>query len=337
MKVLKLIALLMMFSVIIHAQQDKMGWIKVEGNKFVNEKGKAIVFRGVNISDPDKLEKIGKWDKKYFEEAKAWGSNIIRIPIHPATWRTRGTDAYLKLVDQAVEWAKELNIYLIIDWHSIGNLRTEQYFKPGYITTKKETFEFWKIVSTKYANEPVVAFYELFNEPTTMENQLGSCSWSQWKILVTQMILIIRANNPKAIPLVAGFNWGYDLSEMKNDILNIDGIAYVSHPYPEKRSKPWEEKWEKDWGFMAQKAPVILTEIGFALPEEKGVHTPVHGNEEYGTTLTNYAKKNGISWVVWVFDPNWAPMMFSDWNYTPTRQGAFFKKVMTEKEKLDIK
>jgi len=31
-----------------------------------------------------------------------------------------------------------------------------------------------------------------------------------------------------------------------------------------------------------------------------------------------------------VFDPNWAPMMFSDWDYTPTRQGRYFKKVMQD-------
>jgi len=321
----------MLFIGIVHSQPKTLGWIKVDGNKFVDDKGKAVIFRGVNISDPDKLLKDGKWDKNHFAEAKAWGANIIRIPIHPVTWRERGSEAYLKLVDQAVEWAKELGIYLIIDWHSIGNLRTELYFKPGYMTTKKETFEFWQTIAAKYVNEPVVAFYELFNEPTTMNNQLGSCSWAEWKALVTDMIVLIKANNPKAIPLVAGFDWGYDLGEMKNDMLAIDGIAYVSHPYPEKRQKPWEPAWEKDWGFMAKMAPVILTEIGFALPEEKGVHIPVHGDEEYGKILTDYAKKNGISWVVWVFDPDWAPMMFKDWNYTPTRQGAFFKKVMTEK------
>jgi hypothetical protein len=82
---------------------------------------------------------------------------------------------------------------------------------------------------------------------------------------------------------------------------------------------------------VADKYPVILTEIGFALPTEKGVHVPVTGDEDYGKRLVDYAAQKGISWVVWVFDPNWAPMMFSDWNYTPTRQGAFFKQVMQGK------
>jgi endoglucanase len=70
-------------------------WIKVEGNRFVNEYGQTVIFQGVNIADPDKLAKAGKWEKKHFEEAKNWGSNIIRLPIHPAAWRERGSEEYI--------------------------------------------------------------------------------------------------------------------------------------------------------------------------------------------------------------------------------------------------
>lgn len=331
MKQLLLITLLCLWATLTNAQSPKVELIKVSGNKFVDASGNTLIFRGLNISDPDKLDKDGKWAKRHFEEAKAWGANLVRIPVHPGSWRSRGPENYLKLLDQAVEWAKELNLYLIIDWHSIGNLRTELYQNPMYNTTKKETLEFWLTISRKYAKEPIVAFYEIFNEPTTINNQLGSCSWTQWKEIVTDIITVIYANNPNAIPLVAGFNWAYDLSPLNSDPLNIPGVAYVSHPYPQKRSQPWEPQWEKDWGFAAASVPVILTEIGFALPDEKGVHVPVYGDEDYGKRIVEYAKSKGISWVVWVFDPNWAPMMIKDWNYTPTRQGAFFKKVLQEK------
>jgi len=37
----------------------------------------------------------------------------------------------------------------------------------------------------------------------------------------------------------------------------------------------------------------------------------------------------GISWTAWVFDPEWSPTMISDWDFTPTEQGAFFKDVMS--------
>jgi hypothetical protein len=147
-----------------------------------------------------------------------------------------------------------------------------------------------------------------------------------------EMIRIIREKHAKSVILVAGFNWAYDLMPVKDHPVDAPGIAYVSHPYPEKRKAPWEDQWEADWGFVADSYPVILTEIGFALPDEPGAHIPVNGDERYGKALVEYTAEKGISWVVWCFDPDWPPHMFLDWDYTPTRQGSFFRKVMSGEE-----
>jgi len=200
-----------------------------------------------------------------------------------------------------------------------------------YVTTREETNFFWNTVSSRYANEPAVAMYELFNEPTTSGDQFGNMTWSEWKKINEDMIRIIRTNHPRSIILVAGFNWAYDLTPVRSNPVDAKGIAYVSHPYPEKRQAPWEGQWEEDWGYVADTYPVILTEIGFALPDEPGVHIPVHGDETYGKALVDFTSERGISWVVWCFSPNWPPYMFTDWNYTPTRQGTFFRKEMTHR------
>ncbi|TVR73095.1 MAG: glycoside hydrolase family 5 protein [Marinilabiliales bacterium] len=309
--------------------------ISVEGNRFVDENGNTVTFQGVSVADPHRLENIGQWNRELFREISDWGANVIRLPVHPMWWRERGTDAYLELIDQAVEWAREFDIYLIIDWHSIGNLRTELFTRDIYETSLRETFEFWRIIASRYAGEPVVAFYEIFNEPTTSSDRLGAVSWEQWKEIVTDIIIIIFANNPDAIPLVAGFDWGYDLTPVRHSPLDIEGIAYVTHPYPQKRSQPWLPKWEEDFGFAADTYPVFATELGFMQEEERGAHIPVIGDEEYGRTLMRYFREKGISWVAWVFDPQWSPMLIEDWDYTPTRSGRFFRDVMLGKEKLD--
>jgi len=304
-------------------------WIQTDGNRFVNESGETVIFRGVNIRDPHNLEMDGHWTRSHFEEAKQWGANVIRLPVHPRAWRARGGDNYLLLLDQAVRWANELGLYLIIDWHSIGNLKEEKFQHNMYVTTFEETKDFWDVVSSRYSGEPAVAMYELYNEPTVSGERFGEMSWPEWKKMNEEMIRIIRENHPLSVILVAGFDWAYDLTPVKADPVEATGIAYVSHPYPQKRSAPWEEQWERDWGFVADRYPVILTEIGFALPEEKGVHMPVEGDETYGEALVAFSARRGISWVVWCFDPDWSPHMFTDWDYTPTRQGTFFRKVMT--------
>ncbi|MCF7972916.1 MAG: glycoside hydrolase family 5 protein [Phycisphaerae bacterium] len=312
------------------AQTTKaMAWISVQGSRFVNESSDTVIFRGVNIRDPHDLARSGHWTKSHFEEAKKWGANVIRLPIHPRAWRARGAEAYCELLDQAVQWARDLGLYLILDWHSIGNLSQEKFQSDMYVTTVEETQTFWRTMAKRYANEPVVALYELFNEPTVSGDRFGDMSWSAWKQINEDLIRVIREHHPKAVIAVAGFNWAYDLTPIRTDPIQAPGIVYVSHPYPEKRRAPWESQWEKDWGFVADQYPVILTEIGFALPEERGAHVPVRGDETYGNALVEYAAGKGISWVAWCFDPAWAPAMFTDWDYTPTRQGAFFKKVMS--------
>ena len=154
----------------------QLGQVSVSGNKFMVD-GKAIVFRGLDASDPDKLAKDGHWNKEYFEAVKSWGANIVRFPVHPTAWRNRGRNEYLKLLDSGVKWATDLSLYVIIDWHSIGNLRTEMYQSPMYETTRKETFEFSRTMAGRYKGNTTVPFFEFFNEPTVMNGQLGLCSW----------------------------------------------------------------------------------------------------------------------------------------------------------------
>ncbi len=307
--------------------------ISVNGNKFVDASGKTFVFRGLNSSDPDKLEKSGHWDKAYFEEVKKWGANIVRFPVHPRAWRERGQEAYLKIMDEGIKLASEVGLYVIIDWHSIGNLRSGLFQDPMYYTTKEETFQFWQTMATHYRENTTVAFFELYNEPTISGGKYGTCTWDQWKEIQEELITIIRANGSKAVPLVAGFNWAYFLNDVENNPINAEGIGYVSHPYPQKRDKPWEDQWTKDWGFVAAKYPLILTEIGFCGKDDRGAHIPVISDESYGDAIISYTAEKGISYVVWVFDPNWSPMLISDWDYTPTRQGKYFKKALQEANK----
>jgi hypothetical protein len=59
-----------------------------------------------------------------------------------------------------------------------------------------------------------VAFYELFNEPTLYFGQLGSMSWDEWKKINEDLIHLIRAYDRESIPLVAGFDWAYDLTPL---------------------------------------------------------------------------------------------------------------------------
>jgi hypothetical protein len=304
--------------------------IKVEGKNIVTENGEVLRLKGVSFSDPDKLEKNGQWNKHYFQEAKNWGCNVVRFAVHPTALNNRGWEAYFDLVDTGVKLATELEMYVIIDWHSIGNLNTEKFSNKMYITSMDETVKFWKTVAQKYKGNSTVAVYELFNEPTNEGGKLGELSWETWKPTLEKIIDEITKIDNEKIFLVAGMNWGYFLDEVIENPVNRKNVAYCSHPYPQKREKPWEPQWEKDWGSVADKYPIIATEFGFMGADERGAHIPCISDESYGEAIMNYFDKKGISYTIWCFDPNWPPTLITDWNFTPSRQGKFFKAVLSK-------
>jgi hypothetical protein len=300
--------------------------IHVYKNKFVSAKGDTIIFRGVSISDPDKIEHQGHWNKKHFENVKSIGTMLVRIPVHPVAWRERTPLKYMELLDSAASWCTDLGMYIIIDWHSIGNLKMELYQDPMYNTTQKETFEFWQTMARHFAGNNTVAFYELFNEPTTYRGQLGNVAWSDWKKLNEDMIHLIRAFDKEKIELVAGMDWAYDLTPLREEPINAENIGYISHPYPWKRQEPWQPKWDEDFGFAASQYPIIASEIGFGVRPGDKIDS-IH----YGPQIVKYLEERGMSWVAWCYDPEWGPLMLKNWNYDLTEMGKFFKGAMQAK------
>jgi len=298
--------------------------ISVKGNHFVNPAGETMLFRGVAIGDPDKLAGQGHWGPELFAAVKDMGANLVRLPVHPIAWRSRTPDGYLELLDQAVNWCTDIGIYVIIDWHSIGNLKSGMFQSPMYDTSVTETLEFWRTIARRFHGNHTVAFYELFNEPTHFRGMLGTLSWTEWRELNEEMIGVIRFSDKEAIPLVAGFDWAYDLDAIRYDPVRAEGIGYTTHPYANKRPQPWEPKWEENFAFAADRYPVIATELGFGLKPGEVVD-----DNHYGNRITRFLEQRGISWMAWVFDPDWGPPMLKSFDgFALTPSGEFFKQAL---------
>ncbi len=294
--------------------------IQVKGNRLVNSLGDTILFRGLAIADPDKIEGQGHWNKELFAKIRELGATIVRIPIHPVAWRERTPEKYLKLLDQAIEWCTDESLYVVIDWHSIGNLEEGLFQNPEYNTSLQETYNFWRTIAAHYRGVNTIAFFELFNEPTDDFGMLGNLSWDQWKTINENLIKLIRAYGDKAIPLVAGFDWAYDLTPLRFAPIDAQGIGYVTHPYPQKRKPPYALKWDEDFGFAAKKYPVVATELGFTMWNSQD-------NLDYGETIIRFLETNHISWIWWVFDPQWMPNMITSYKtFTLTKSGEFFER-----------
>jgi len=58
------------------ANSKQMPLISVKGNKFVDPNGNTVLFRGLSISDPDKLELQGHWSREHFVKVKEMGAKL---------------------------------------------------------------------------------------------------------------------------------------------------------------------------------------------------------------------------------------------------------------------
>jgi endoglucanase len=129
-----------------------------------------------------------------------------------------GNQSELKsLVEDGVDYATELGMYVIIDWHILHDLTPEKY--------QDEAIAFFDDMSAKYADYDNV-LYEICNEPN------GSTTWSDVKSYAEAVIPVIRANDEDAIIIVGTPTWSQDVDLAADDpITGEDNIAYTTHFY----------------------------------------------------------------------------------------------------------
>jgi len=313
----------------------ELPWLKVEGNRIVDRGGETVVLKGLCICNPPQLQWGGRWNAEYFGIMASWGARIVRIPIGPIDWRQRGSEAVFKTIDEAVEWSKPHGMYVIIDWHSIGDPVKGKFQEPwaeNFRTDEKEMTEFWTAAALRYKEEPTVAFYEIFNEPAGLEYTGNRLEWAEWKPMAERLVKVVRKANPRAIPIVGGVRWSYNLKDIGADPIKDPNVVYAVHVYPGHAPQPWEENWEKSFGYLAAKHPLMLTEFGYD-PDDKIMPGTYRGDDEFGRRITDFAAKKGMSWTAFVFCdlPGWPMPLFKGWeDYTPTMSGAFFKGRMKE-------
>ena len=315
--------------------------IGVSGTQLVAN-GQEIVLKGVSMLDPLAMNRyIEVWEDDYFAQIGAWGANVVRLPIHPSEWSNRfynGSGACtfpqsyqqcrdrMAVIEQAVAWAGEHDMYSIIDWHVIGSLVTGYFQARTYRTDQAETEDFWRQIATRFKGDPRVAAYELLNEPVTDRNgwQVSEAQWIAQRDWFERLVDVIREIDPDKPIICNGLDWGYNLAYAGANPVRRERIIYGAHPYPVK-----PPDWYDYFGYLKETYPVLATEFGFqndgsAVFDESAYQ----GSGLYRTDLDTYLETNGIGWMAWDFSPVWEPTLIADWSYTPTEQGVFYRDRM---------
>lgn len=294
--------------------------LKVNGNQILDEDGKVIILKGVMPPDPAVLNRRGIFNRNFFVGIKETNANVIRIPVHPEEW-VKDEDYLWRYLSPIVNWAGEMNMYVIIDWHYIGNVATGAGSQmPDIDTSPKDlTMEFWDLVATYFRDAPNVIL-EVFNEPESIGAE-------EWQINATEIIQVIRDQKAEQLVIVGGVDFGKDLSWVIENPIIDENIAYASHIFPVHSIDMWQY-W---FGEVAEKYPVLITEWGYMDDNRDVAPDYLIGSEQtYGYSLMEYVDTRGIGWVACWFDDKWKPNMFTkDWK-DYTHYGDFILKELYE-------
>jgi aryl-phospho-beta-D-glucosidase BglC (GH1 family) len=144
--------------------------LEVRGNKITYD-GSPVRLSGVATEDVYNLH-VEERDpaKEYGKLARSWRANVVRISLHPSTWRYYESET-LTLLEEHVQNATDAGLFVIVDYHVIG-------FPDGYYEGVPPEWggppelydsdlalvqEFWDAVSTRIQNRHDI--FELWNEP----------------------------------------------------------------------------------------------------------------------------------------------------------------------------
>lgn len=266
----------------------KHGRLSVKGADLVDNKGKKFQLRGISTHGINWDVGCPYVNKAAFQTLRDdWGANAVRLALYTSEYNgycSGGNKKELeKRVEAGVNYATELGMYVIIDWHilSDGNPKTHM----------KEARSFFQKMSRKYKKQKNV-IYEICNEP-------NGCDWKTVKSYANQMIKVIRKNDKKAVIVVGTPTWsqlgsdGTHNEVADSPIKGYKNIMYSLHFY----AKEWSHNkyLPAKLSYARRKGlPVMVTEFGMS---------PASGNGEISTSSTGKwlkrLDKMNISYFCW--------------------------------------
>ena len=283
--------------------------LHVRGHQLVNSADEVVLLRGVMPPDPAVLDERGRFNRDFFSRIRRTNSNVIRLPVHPEEW-VGDRDYLWRYLDPLVSWAGDLGMYVVIDWHYIGNVATGAGSQmPDLDRQPKElTLEFWRLIASHFRATPHVIF-EIFNEP-------ASITAADWRRQAAQIVAVIRDAGAGQLVIVGGIEYGRDLSWVASEPLSDGNLAYAAHIYPVHSRTGWPN-W---FGGVAERYPVLITEWGFIETSAAAETSYLVGNRaNYGEPFLEYLGALEIGWIACWYDDNWLPPMLAKdgQGYTP--------------------
>jgi len=336
--------------------------LQVSGNKLVSASGQTVVLHGVNRSGAEFacVQGTGFFDGPVDQASitaiKSWGPvNAVRVPLNEACWNAEsyvnssfaGTN-YINAIKSYVSLLNSNGIVAILDLHWTDGTYTgpgkgacttanqAEAFCQKPMPDAAQSVPFWTSVANTFKGNDAVIF-DLFNEPfpeqadNTNETEGWQCLLNGGSSCVglsytaagmQTLVNAVRSAGANNVIMLGGLEWTNDLTQwLTHEPTDPDhDLAASWHSYNFNACSN-QSCWTSQVAPVAASVPVITGEFG---------ENDCAGS--YITPLTSWLKGQGISFVAWAWNADFAcgsgPSLITDYTGTPTGYGAAYKAVL---------
>ena len=255
-----------------HDGPEEHGGLRVENGRLLDESGEKLQLRGMSTHG------IG-WYPNYInagamKSVREAGGNVMRVAMY-----TEADSGYLSepesnmnMVLQAIENARAMDMYIIVDWHILDDGDPNKYLDKA--------ITFFDAVASRYPGDPAI-LYEVCNEP-------NGVSWEDIKKYGYAICPVIRQYSPQAVIILGTPEFSYDISSPLNEPFEQENILYSYHFYA-----GMHKSFSGLENAVREGLPVIVSEWG--------IDKDTNGEPQLETaeSFADYINEEGISWCAW--------------------------------------
>lgn len=215
------------------AAERESGWLRVAGDRVVDDAGEQVVLRGLNVEFRHFREVLGPGD---IARIAGLGANAIRLVLdyrdfepEPFTY----DEESFALLERILSWCEQYRVYVILDMH----LAPGKQNAHDFVVHRQDQARFWSEpdnqarfyalwaeIARRHSERWIIAGYDLLNEGTPPNLEL-------YREVISTAATRIRAVDPRHILIVEeAILPGWDKRLILLDDPNVVYSIHFFHP-----------------------------------------------------------------------------------------------------------
>ena len=218
----------------------RRGFLRRDGERIVDGAGQPVRLRGVAFGNQvwgSKALPVTHHGEVDFERVRAMGMNAVRFYMYYGTFEDDAApgvykDAGWRWLDDNVAWARRHGVYMILNMHvPPGGFQSNGEGRKLWDVPANQDrmVALWRAIAARYAHEPMIAGYDLLNEPGVPRAK------EEWQALANRTAKAIREVDRNHLLIVERVNsiakqWKND-ADMNFFLVDDPDVVYTFHFY----------------------------------------------------------------------------------------------------------